>query len=167
MPTRRGRGFTLLEALIGIGIVALVLAAVASLMMASFTDAARGDAKLHADSVATYAANRMLVEVREAKRAWFTPYVWEWGEYDTLWMVFPQRTMEGWYDRQIDGDTVAYFIWNDRLYRYSDVDGYEKMAEHVDSIGFQGEGDIVQVTVTSSVEGQHATRTEHVHLRNS
>jgi prepilin-type N-terminal cleavage/methylation domain-containing protein len=162
-------GFTLIELVIGIGIGALVLATVAALMMASFVDAARGDAKIQAGSVATYATNRMVSEVREAKRAWFTPYEWQWGTYDTLWIVYPEETVDGWYDRASDGELIAYILWNDRLYRYECAgDGsFHQMVEHVESIGFSGDGNVVTISVTAEVEGERASRSERVFLRNS
>lgn len=166
--TNRGNlGFTLIEVVVSVGTIALVLAGVVTLTAASLADTDRGDAKARADSLATYAANRIAQELREAKRAWLTPYEWEWGEYETLWMVFPVETEEGWYDTEQDGTMVAYFLWDDRLYRWSEHDGFRQMAEHIESVGFGGEGDVIELTVTSNVGGQTSTRSTRVCLRNS
>jgi prepilin-type N-terminal cleavage/methylation domain-containing protein len=164
---KHNRGFTVIELVISIGVVVLVLAAAVTLTLASLTDAGRGDAKARADSLATYAANRIVQELREAKRAWLTPYEWEWGEYETLWIVFPEETEEGWYNTEQDGAQVAYFLWDDRLYRWSEGDGYHQLAEYIESVRFVGEGAVIELTVTSNVEGQTSTQSAKVCLRNS
>jgi len=164
---RQSHGFTLIEAVLSMGIAALVFAAIAALIDASFFDAAKGDAKAQADAAATYATNRIVREAREAKRVWCLPYQWEWGEYQTLWIVYPVQTGGGWYDREQDGESVAYFLWDDRLYRWSPTGGYHRMIDNIESIGFLGAGDVITVSITANVQGQRATRSEQICLRNT
>lgn len=166
-PARRKRGFTLIEVLICLATIGLILVGIVSLMAACLADMGRGDAKTRADSLATYATDRIVQELREAKRAWLTPYEWEWGEYQTLWMIYPEETGDGWYDTEQDGELVAYFLWNDRLYRWSAHDGFHQMAEHIESLEFAGEGDIIELSVTTAIEGHTSTQSERVFLRNS
>jgi type II secretory pathway pseudopilin PulG len=90
---RNCAGYTLLEAMIAVGVSGLVAAAALALMVASFTNFEGASTESFTDADAVIAMQTIVNDVREAKSVNIL------ANGRRLRVVFPKTTPEGYYDR--------------------------------------------------------------------
>jgi hypothetical protein len=104
MRSSRRRGVTLVEAVIGSGLLLLVAAGVVALSVAGTNAWSSNSSQMMADGSASMALQRLSQEVRSGLRASVSP------DGTRLSVVLPWRNSEGDYDRFTDGATVTYYL---------------------------------------------------------
>jgi hypothetical protein len=141
---RGRRGATMVEVVIGSGLLALLLTAIVSLSVSSSSTWARGTARLMSEDSASLALQELTADVRSGSTATVS--------YDgsALTVQTAASNSEGDYERTASGSSIRYYVTGGVLYRQVGTGTPGALARGISSLKFGVDGDRISAWVTST-----------------